>query len=126
MIDQFTPAQQRALAVITVIALAFGAYFLRHYFILIVIAAIVAYLFTPIQSAADESSTQGLSATVTVLAAMATVIIPLGFVIFPCGTSDFASWCMSPSGRRTATSKPRHPGGRLREQHAGQTAFPGM
>ena len=27
MIDQFTPAQQRALAVITVIALAFGALF---------------------------------------------------------------------------------------------------
>ena len=85
MIEQFTPAQQRALAVITVIALAFGAYFLRHYFILIVIAAIVAYLFSPLYKRCRRRLNAGLSAAVTVLAAMATVIIPLGFVIFLAG-----------------------------------------
>lgn len=85
MIDQFTPAQQRALAVITVIALGFGAYFLRHYFILMVIAAIVAYLFTPLYNRCRRKLNTGLSATVTVLAAMATVIVPLGFVIFLAG-----------------------------------------
>jgi len=83
--DQFTPAQQRALSVITVIALAFGAYFLRHYFILIVIAAIVAYLFTPLYNRCRRKLNTGLSATVTVLAATATVIVPLGFVIFLAG-----------------------------------------
>jgi len=83
--DQFTLAQRRALAVITVIALAFGAYFLRHYFILIVIAAIVAYLFSPLYKRCRRKLNTGLSATVTVLAALATVVIPLGFVIFLAG-----------------------------------------
>jgi predicted PurR-regulated permease PerM len=45
---EFTDTQKRALAVLTVIALLFGAYFLRGYFILIVVAAIFAYLFTPL------------------------------------------------------------------------------
>lgn len=46
MINDFTVTQKRALAVLTVVALAFGAYFLRTYFVLIVIAAVAAYLFT--------------------------------------------------------------------------------
>lgn len=85
MKDQFTLNQRRALAVFTVIALAFGAYFLRHYFILIVIAAIVAYLFTPLYNRCRRKLNVGLSATVTVLAALATVVIPLGFVVFLAG-----------------------------------------
>ena len=85
MKDQFTLTQRRALAVVTVIALAFGAYFLRHYFILIVIAAIVAYLFTPLYNRFRRKLNVGLSAAVTVLAALATVVIPLGFVVFLAG-----------------------------------------
>ncbi len=85
MKDQFTLNQRRALAVVTVIALAFGAYFLRHYFILIVIAAVVAYLFSPLYNRCRRKFNAGLSAAVTVLTALATVIIPLGFVIFLAG-----------------------------------------
>ena len=48
MRTEFTPSQKRALAVVTVIALLLGAYFLRRYFILVVIATIVAYLFMPL------------------------------------------------------------------------------
>lgn len=81
MNTEFTPAQKRALAVVTVIALLFGAYFLRHYFILVVIAAIVAYLFTPLYNRCRRRFNTGLSAAVTVLAALATVIIPLGLLI---------------------------------------------
>ena len=48
MKTEFTVTQKRALAVVTVIAILFGAYFLRGYFILIVMAAVGAYLFTPL------------------------------------------------------------------------------
>lgn len=78
---EFTPTQKRALAVVTVVALLFGAYFLRHYFILVVIAAIVAYLFTPLYNRCRRRFSTGLSATLTVLAALATVIIPVGALI---------------------------------------------
>ena len=81
MNTEFTLTQKRALAVITIIALLFGAYFLRHYFILVVIAAIVAYLFTPLYNRARQRFNTGLSATLTVLAALATVIIPAGALI---------------------------------------------
>ena len=78
MDTEFTLTQKRALAVVTVIAVLFGAYFLRHYFILVVIAAIVAYLFTPVYNRCRVRFNTGLSAAITVLAALATVIIPLG------------------------------------------------
>ena len=78
---EFTLTQKRALAVVTVVALLFGAYFLRHYFILVVIAAIVAYLFTPLYNRCRQRFSTGLSATLTVLAALATVIIPVGALI---------------------------------------------
>lgn len=81
MNTEFTQTQKRALAVVTIIALLFGAYFLRHYFILVVIAAIVAYLFTPIYNRCRARFNTGLSAAITVLAALATVIIPLGLLI---------------------------------------------
>lgn len=54
MKDQFTLTQKRALAVFTVLALFLGAYFLRSFFVLIVMAAVGAYLFT--------RSTNGFSA----------------------------------------------------------------
>ncbi len=44
MDTEFTLTQKRALAVFTIIALLFGAYFLRGFFILIVVAAVGAYL----------------------------------------------------------------------------------
>lgn len=48
MLHQFTAAQRRALAVLTVLALLFGAYFLRSYLVLMAVGAILAYLFHPI------------------------------------------------------------------------------
>ncbi|MCI4674843.1 AI-2E family transporter [Candidatus Mycolicibacterium alkanivorans] len=81
MNTEFTLTQKRALAAVTVIALLFGAYFLRHYFMLVVIAAIVAYLFTPLYNRCRGRFNTGLSATLTVLAALATVIAPVGALI---------------------------------------------
>ncbi len=81
MTTGFTLKQQRALAVATVIALAFGAYFLRGYVILIAIAAVLAFLFTPLYQRFRAKMNVGLSATVTLLIAIATVAVPLTGVI---------------------------------------------
>lgn len=82
MTGSFSVTQKRALAVVTVVALGFGAYFLRHYLLLIAVAAVLAYLFTPLYQRLRTSMNVGLSATVTLLAAVATVAIPLAGVIF--------------------------------------------
>ena len=81
MKTEFTATQKRALAVVTVIALLFGAYFLRRYFMLVVIAAIVAYLFTPLYNRLKTKLNGGLATTITVLAALATVVIPISAVV---------------------------------------------
>lgn len=78
---EFTLTQKRALAVATVIAILFGAYFLRQYFMLIVIAAVVAYLFTPLYDRLNRRMGTGLSATLTLLAAFASVIVPVGLIV---------------------------------------------
>ena len=81
MRTDFTPTQKRALGIVTAIALVFGAYFLRRYFMLIVIAAIVAYLFTPVHEKLKTKVSSGLATTLTVLAALLIVVIPIIGVI---------------------------------------------
>lgn len=83
MKTEFTLSQKRALAVATVIALVFGAYFLRGFFILIVVAAVVAYLFNPLYDRLTARFSSSMSATLTLLTALAVVIIPIcGAVAF--------------------------------------------
>ncbi len=77
----FTPTQKRALAVATVAALGFGAYFLRTYVLLIAVAAVLAFLFRPLYQRLRGRLNIGLSATATLLAAVATVVVPLSGVI---------------------------------------------
>ncbi|MBJ7337807.1 AI-2E family transporter [Mycolicibacterium sp.] len=81
MTTEFTAPQKRALAIATVVALAFGAYFLRGYFILIVVAAVAAYLFNPLFDWFQTRFGKGLSVTLTVLSALCAVIIPLGLLV---------------------------------------------
>ena len=81
MKTEFTTTQKRALAITTVIALLFGAYFMRRYLMLVVIAAIVAYLFTPLYNRMRGKLNAGLATTLTVLAALATVVIPITILI---------------------------------------------
>ncbi|MEZ0365245.1 AI-2E family transporter [Mycobacterium sp. pUA109] len=81
MESEFTTTQKRALAVATIVALLFGAYFLRGFFILIVVAAVGAYLFTPLFQRLRRRFSTGLSATLTLVAAVATVIVPAAAVV---------------------------------------------
>ncbi len=82
MNTEFTVNQKRALAVFTVVAILFGAYFLRGYFVLIVIAAVGAYLFTPLFNWFTTRFSTGLSATFTLISALAMVVIPVTLVVF--------------------------------------------
>jgi predicted PurR-regulated permease PerM len=81
MNTEFTLNQKRALAVLTLLALLFGAYFLRDYFVLIVVAAVGAYLFTPLFNWFNKRLNTGLSLTCTVLSALASVIAPIGLLV---------------------------------------------
>ncbi len=76
MNGEFTDTQKRALAIFTVIAIVFGAYFLRGYFILIVAAAVGAHLFTPLFNRLNKRFGTGVSTTLTVLASLLTLAIP--------------------------------------------------
>lgn len=81
MNTEFTLTQKRALAIFTLIALLFGAYFLRNYFVLIVVAAVGAYLFTPLFNSFNKRLNSGLAATCTLLSALAMVIVPVGLLV---------------------------------------------
>jgi predicted PurR-regulated permease PerM len=81
MKTEFTLGQKRALGIATAFALLFGAYFLRRYLILVVIAAVVAYLFTPVYNRLRTRFSAGMTTTLTVVAALATVVIPLSLLV---------------------------------------------
>lgn len=81
MDDSFTEPQKRALAIATVLALIFGAYFLRGYFILIVVAAVAAYLFEPMYEWFLRRFGRGTSVTLTVLAALLMLVIPVTLLV---------------------------------------------
>lgn len=81
MEKSFTGPQKRALAIATGIALAFGAYFLSGYFILIVVAAVAAYLFEPMYQWFLRRYGTGLSVTLTVLAALLMLVIPITLLV---------------------------------------------
>lgn len=82
MNSEFTPAQRRALAVFTVVGLAFGGYFLRDFFVLIVVAAVGAYLFTPLYRRLGRRLPGGIAAALTLVAVLAVVFVPIGLGVF--------------------------------------------
>ena len=81
MEKSFTEPQKRALAIATAVALIFGAYFLSGYFILIVVAAVAAYLFEPMYERFLTRFGRGVSVTLTVLAALLMLVIPVTLLV---------------------------------------------
>ena len=81
----FSPNQKRALAVMTVIALVFGAYFLRGYLELMAIAAVLAYLFKPLYNRCSRRWNSGVAGLLTLLSTIAIVVIPLSIIITMAG-----------------------------------------
>jgi predicted PurR-regulated permease PerM len=77
----FTATQKRALAIAAALALGFGAYFLRGYFILVVVAAVSTYLFNPLFDRFQKRFGRGISVVLTLLSALGVVIIPVGLLV---------------------------------------------
>ncbi|WP_019970981.1 AI-2E family transporter [Mycobacterium sp. 141] len=82
MDNQFTLTQRRALTVTTVIALLAGAYFLRSFFVLIVMAAVSAYLFSPLYHRLLRRFGAGVSAALTLLWALVLLVVPVSLLVF--------------------------------------------
>ncbi|HUD03534.1 MAG TPA: AI-2E family transporter [Patescibacteria group bacterium] len=75
--------QRRALTITLIIALLFAAVFLRHYFSLIALAAIVAFLYNPIYRWLFKKTKgkKNLSVTITLFVAIITISIPVAIVL---------------------------------------------
>ncbi len=84
-LKNFTANQKRALAVMTVVVLAFGAYFLREYLELIALAAVLAYLFRPLYLRLKRRLNAGFASALTLLSALAIVVIPVGGILAMAG-----------------------------------------
>lgn len=84
-LTEFSPQEKRALSVMTVIALGFGAYFLRGYLELIALAAVLAYLFLPLRRRFRRRFGSGASTGLTVLSAIGIVVIPLAGILTMAG-----------------------------------------
>jgi predicted PurR-regulated permease PerM len=79
---KITPSEKKALAIATVIAIIFGAYFLKHYFSLIIVAAIMAFLFNPFyHRRLSKNHKPGKSAALTFMYGGLVILLPLTLVI---------------------------------------------
>lgn len=77
-----TDIKFRPLTIAVIIALLFGAYFLRHYFSLIVLAAIVAYTFNPLYKRLTRKFKKpGSAASLTLLISFLALLLPLIIVV---------------------------------------------
>lgn len=77
-----SPKERAALAIATVIALLVGAWFLRDYFILVVVAAILAFLFNPVyRYLLKRWQSPGRASAVTLLVALLAIIIPVLLIV---------------------------------------------
>jgi predicted PurR-regulated permease PerM len=79
---ELTVFQRRVLAVLTAVGVAVGIYFLRGYFILIVVAGVAAYLFTPVYRRLGRRFGSGVAATLTLLCALGSVVVPVGALVY--------------------------------------------
>jgi predicted PurR-regulated permease PerM len=77
------PNQKKALTIAVIIAVIFGAYFLRGYLSLIVLAAILAFIYNPSFKwfMRKTGGKKGLSVTLTLLFSFFSIIIPVSIVL---------------------------------------------
>jgi len=73
-----TESQKRALTIATALSIILGVYFLKNYLILIIFAAIVAFIFNPFyQRRLKRGNTPAKAATLTLLLSFLALIIPV-------------------------------------------------
>jgi predicted PurR-regulated permease PerM len=77
-----TRTEKRALAVATAVAIIFGAYFLRHYFSLVIFAAIMAFLFNPFyKRRLKKNKNPGRAAAITFIFGALAILLPLAVIL---------------------------------------------
>jgi predicted PurR-regulated permease PerM len=75
-------SEKRALAIATLIAILFGAYFIRHYFTLIIFSAIMAFLFDPFyKRRLRKNKNPGRAAATTFLFGALAILLPLILIL---------------------------------------------
>ncbi len=79
---KISQSQKQALSIATVLAIILGAFFLKHYMMLIISATIVAFVFNPLYRwFMKKGRGKGSAATLTLVATFVALIIPIAFVI---------------------------------------------
>src|SRR4051812_37922306 len=74
--------EKKALAIATLVAILFGAYFLRHYFSLVIFAAIMAFLFNPFyRRRLKKNKNPGRAAAVTFIFGTIVILLPLSIIL---------------------------------------------
>jgi len=77
-----TKTQKQSLAIATILAVIVAVWFLKGYLILIAIAAIVAYLFTPVYNwLRNHGRSEGQAGVITFFATLLAVIVPAMIVV---------------------------------------------
>jgi predicted PurR-regulated permease PerM len=77
-----SPQQKKALGITTAVALVFGVYFLHNYFLLISLAAIIAFLFNPIYQRLNRRwDNPGRASAVTLICSLVTIIVPVTVIV---------------------------------------------
>ena len=80
-----TIQEKRALAIATLIAIVFGSYFLSSFFILVVLAGILAYLFNPLYLRLSKRMSSSSASGVVLLISILAVVGPLTLIIIFAG-----------------------------------------
>jgi predicted PurR-regulated permease PerM len=82
--DKIDNRSRKALKIALIIAIVFGGYFLKSYFVVIALAAIVAYLFNPVYKRVLKLTNQhaNTAAGLTFVIFVFTVSIPLAIILF--------------------------------------------
>lgn len=73
--------QQKALRIATAIALIFGMWFLKDYFILFVLAIIMSFMFSPVYNRLKRKMRDGTAAGLTLVISFFAILIPVGIVL---------------------------------------------
>ncbi len=79
-----TQSQKKALSIATVIALLFGAYFLRDYFTMFVLAGVIGYTFSPVYKRFLRKMSRGSAASLTLVVALLAVVVPVTIIVLLC------------------------------------------
>lgn len=74
-------AEKRALSIATLFAIIFGAFFIKHYLMLIIAATIVSFMFNPLYKwLIKKGRSKGSSAVITLIITFFALIIPIALI----------------------------------------------